>query len=118
VKQALIVDPQGAVADFARSALESYEQTLTGSLQEAEALTFGAEYDLVLIAAPAAVCDDAMWTMVERITRRAADATFVMVHTADGDAAFHARAAALGVAVVTAPLDVTAKTLIDNVTAS
>jgi hypothetical protein len=117
VKQALIVDPQGAVEDFASSALGLYEQTTARSLQEAAALASGAEYDLVLIAKPAEICDGAMWTMVERIAKLASGAAFVMIHTEAGDAAFHARAAALGVTVVTTPLGVMARRLIDEVTA-
>lgn len=117
MKQALIVDPQGAVEDFAQSSLALYEQTLTDSLQEAAALASGAEFDLVLIAMPGERCDGAMWTMVERIKRLANEAAIFMVHTEGGDAAFHARAAELGVSVVTAPLDILSKTLIDEVTA-
>jgi DNA-binding NtrC family response regulator len=117
VKQALIVDPQGTVEDFARSALEQYEQTRTGSLQEAVALISSADYHLVLIAKPEAVCDDALWTMVERITQQAPEAAVVMVHTEDADAAFHARAGNLGVTVVTAPIGIIERAVIDQVTA-
>lgn len=114
MKQALIVDPQGTVEDFARDALGLYEQTLTGSLQEAEALASGADYDLVLIAIPWEICDGALWMMVERIMRLATDAALVLVHAEEADAAFHARAAGLGVAVIRAPLGVTAQALIDE----
>lgn len=117
MKQALIVDPLGEVEDFARSALGAYEQTLTGSLQEAAALASGADFDLVLIAMPDELCDGAMWTMVERIKGLATEAAVFMVHTKGGDSAFHARAASLGVSVVTAPLDILSKTLIDEVAA-
>jgi CheY-like chemotaxis protein len=117
VKQALIVDSQGVVEGFVQSALRLYGQTRTDSLQEAEALASGADYDLVLIARPDGACDGAMWTMVERIRRRTTEAACVMVHTEDVDAAFHARAAALGVSVVTAPIDVGVLALIDGVSA-
>lgn len=117
MKQALIVDPLGEVEDFARSALGAYEQTLTGSLQEAAALASGADFDLVLIAMPDELCDGAMWTMVERIKGLATEAAVFMVHTKGGDSAFHARAADLGVSVVTSPLDILSKTLIDEVAA-
>ena len=115
VKQALIVDPTGEVEDFAGSALGLYEQTQTGSLQEALALASGASYNLVLIAMPGEQCDGAMWTMVERIRDLAEEAAIVMVHTSDGDAEFHKRAGELGVSVVTKPLDVMARELIDEV---
>ena len=117
MKQALIVDPEGTVEDFARSALEQYTQTRTGSLQEAEALASSADYQLILIAKPEAICDGALWTMVERISHEAPEAAVVMVHTADADAGFHARAGSLGVTVVTAPIGVIERAIIDQVTA-
>jgi len=116
VKQALIVDPQGEVEDFARSMLGPYEQTLAGSLQEALAIASGAEYSLVLIAMRDEVCSGAMWTMVDRIKQTAAEDAVILVHTQEGDSAFHARAAELGVSVVTAPADVVARERFDEVT--
>ena len=118
MKQALIVDPHGTVEDFASSALTLYELYTVGSLQEAIAMASGAEYDLFLIARHDGLCDGALWTMVERIARLASEDALIMVRTEDADEAFHARAADLGVTVLTAPLDVAARALIDEVTAS
>jgi len=117
LKQALIVDPQGVVDGFALSALGHYEQTLAGSLQEAEAIASGADFNLVLVAKPELICDDGLWAMLGRIVSCSPDATCVMVHTADSDAAFHARASALGVSVVTAPAGIALQALIGEASA-
>ena len=116
LKQALIVDPLGTAGEFARSALALYEQTTVLTLQEAAALASCATYDLVLIARPDGLCDGALWVIVERITRLAAEAALVMVQAEDADAAFHARAAHLGVTVVSSPIDVGVLTLINEAT--
>jgi hypothetical protein len=118
LKQALIVDPHGAVEDFAQNALGLYERTVVGSLQDAVAFASSADYHLVLIAQPPGICPGAMWAMVEQITRLAAAAAFVIVQAADDtDVDFHSRAAELGVTVLGAPLGVTARTLINEVSA-
>ena len=117
MKQALIVDPQGVVDGFALSALGHYEKTLAGSLQEAEAIASGADFDLVLVARPEQICDDGLWVMLGRIVSCLPEATCVMVHTEDSDAVFHARASALGVSVVTAPAGIAIRALLGEASA-
>lgn len=117
MKQALIVDPQGAAEDFVRGALELFQPTRAATLQEAEALLSGADFDAVLIAKQDEICDGALWTMLERITRLAAEDAIVLLYTEEGDAALHARAGGMGVIVVTAPAEVRVRALIDEVTA-
>jgi hypothetical protein len=117
LKQALIVDPNGAVEDFARAALVLFKQTTVRSLQDAMALASSAHYDLLLIAQPEGLCDDAVWTMVDRIAGLAGSSTRVMVQSNDADAAFHANAAEHGVTVVSAPLGIGVLSLINEATA-
>ena len=117
MKQALIVDPHGAVEEFANAALVLYEQTTVGLLQDAVALASIADYDLILIAQPDGLCEGALWAMVERIAGLAGNATFVMVQTEDAGAGFHARAGEMGVTVVSTPLGIGALALINEATA-
>jgi hypothetical protein len=117
LKQALIVDPHGAVQDFARIALSLYQQTTVSTLQEAAALASGAEYGLILIAQHESMCDGGLWMMVERIANLAEHAALIMVMSQTADAAFHARAAEVGATVLTAPLDVTSLAEVGELTA-
>jgi hypothetical protein len=114
VKQALIVDPKRVAGDFTENALGLFDHTVTASLQEAEALATGAEYALILIAAPQELCEEAVWAMAERITRAVPEPACVMLYAEDAGAEFHAKAKALGISVVTAPLGVEVEALIDR----
>ena len=117
MKQALIVDPQGVAGDFTENALGLFDHTLTSSLQEAEALATGAEYALVLIAAPRDLCDQAVWTMAERIAHAVPEPACVLLYADEAGPEFHAKARALGVSVVTAPVNVEVEALLDRVRA-
>ena len=117
LKQALIVDPQGAAEEFAQYALVLYEHTTVPTMQEALALASCADYDLVLIAQHGGLCDGALWAMVERITRLASESALVMVQAENADKAFHMRASELGVTVIGAPLGIGVLAMINEATA-
>jgi DNA-binding response OmpR family regulator len=117
MKQALIVDQDGEVGDFAASALDTneYELTVVPSLQDALALLSGAHFHLVLIA-ELTICPDVVWRMVESIKRLSSDAAMILVQAENADAGFHARARKLGAIVLSTPLDVTARTTLREAT--
>jgi CheY-like chemotaxis protein len=117
MKQALVVDRGGEMGDFAASALRdvNYGITVVDSLQVALALVSGAPYDLIMIAQQE-LCADVLWRMVDSIKRLSSDATLILVQAKNADRDFYARARQIGALVLHTPLDVTARTTIQEAT--
>jgi CheY-like chemotaxis protein len=117
MKQALVVDRNGTVGDFAASVLREseYELTVVESLQMALGLVSSAPYHLVIIAQPE-LCPDVLWRMVESIKRLSSEASLVLVQAKNADSNFHARAQALGAIVLSTPLGTAARTAIEEAT--
>ncbi len=115
MKQALIVDRNGAVGDFAVSVLRQseYDLTVVESLQVALALVSAAPYHLIMIAQPD-LCPEVLWRMVSSIKRLSSEASLVLVLAKAPDIDFHTRAQELGVIVLSSPLDVAARAAIQE----
>jgi CheY-like chemotaxis protein len=117
MNQALVVDRKGEVGDFAASALRGreYELTIVDSLQLALALVSAAPYQLIIIAQPE-LCADVLWRMVASIKRLSADSTPILVQAQNADKDFYVHARQHGAVVLHMPLDVAARTAIQEAT--
>jgi DNA-binding response OmpR family regulator len=112
MKQALIVDRNEMVGDFAASVLREgeYELTVVDSLQMALALVSVAPYQLVLVSQPH-LCPEVLWRMVDSIKRLSPESTLVLVQADNADHGFHSRAQRLGATVLSLPLGVRARAI-------
>jgi hypothetical protein len=105
LKNALLVDLNGAfgyIPGMLPLHPEKYDLTISTSWFDALALVTDREYDLIILE-PQHRCGDSTWPLVEQLAHHSLADAVVMVHAAQPDAAFYARAAEYGAVVLSSP---------------